>query len=166
MLSSIWAPRAWNAQRGLAGMARAAPIELGQPRTLSCRHESTRGIIRPNLCEGDWTSGGAALLRQCHVQQRNCPAVRHRAVSIEDRSENGSRSRDRGSCPLLATGGTEFPTYSFNGADSLRGCGEPCRPPRGGMLWTSKIRISNGAFGRMNRSYGFSPPYSRSGSLK
>ena len=44
-------------------------------------------------------SGAAAPLRPCCVQQRNCPAVRHRAVSIEDRSGNASRSRDRGSCP-------------------------------------------------------------------
>jgi hypothetical protein len=31
--------------------------------------------------------------------QRSCPAGRHRAVSIEDRSGTASRSRDRGLCP-------------------------------------------------------------------
>src|SRR5271166_4427592 len=34
MLSSIWAPCPWNTQRGLAGMAQAAPVELSQPRSL------------------------------------------------------------------------------------------------------------------------------------
>ena len=60
MLSSIWAPRAWNTERGLAGMARAAPIELGQPRTLRVAMNLRRDI-RPNLREGDRTCPAARL---------------------------------------------------------------------------------------------------------
>jgi hypothetical protein len=40
-----------------------------------------------------------APLRPRFGQQINCPAARHRAVSIADRSGTASRSRDRGSCP-------------------------------------------------------------------
>jgi hypothetical protein len=58
-----------------------------------------RGDIRPNIVKAIGPVRRRVPFRSRYVQQTNCLAVRHRAVSIEDRSENASRSRDRGSCP-------------------------------------------------------------------
>jgi len=42
---------------------------------------------------------GQRMLRPRSGQRINCPAARHRVVSIADRSGTPSRSRDRGLCP-------------------------------------------------------------------